>query len=234
LAILFSGCLLRQGQTYDSFTIPRPLPREDCLVLGFVGGRARWDAENRWVRKVALALRNDGYRVETAENSKKGLALRLIVEAFDRDGDGAVDLAEANHTRLFIFGHSFGGAATLELARRLDGLHLPVQLTIQIDSVGSNDGLVPPNVRQAANLYQRGGWFIRGEAPIRAADPARTEILGDWRYDYSDSDIDLSGLAWFKRLFQTAHLRMGNDPAMWAVVRQLLSVQLRNSGCGAG
>ena len=232
--MLFSGCLLRQGQTYDSFTIPRPLPREDCLVIGFVGGRARWDAENRWVRKVGLSLRNDGFRVETVENSKKDLALRLVVETFDRDGDSVVSLAEANQTRLFLFGHSFGGAATLELARRLNGLRIPVRLTIQIDSVGSNDGLVPPNVRRAANLYQRDGRFIRGEAPIRAADPARTEILGDWRYDYSDSDIDLSGLAWFKRLFQTVHLRMGNDPAMWAVVQQLLSLHLRNAGCGAG
>jgi hypothetical protein len=76
LLLLMSACFLRQGQRYDSFTVPVPLEPGRCLVLGIVGGRARWDADNRWVRKIALALRERGVPVETVENSKKNLAMR--------------------------------------------------------------------------------------------------------------------------------------------------------------
>lgn len=232
-ALALSACLLRQGQRYESFSIPRPLEAEPCLVLGFLGGRASWDADNRSVRKTALALRRKGVPVETVENSKKDLAMRLIREAFDRNRDGSLDAAEADRVKLILYGHSFGGAAVVELARRLEERSIPVRLTIQVDSVGFRDERIPANVAKAANLYQRNGWFIKGEPTVRAADPDRTRILGNWRYDYSDVDIDLSHLGWFKRAFQTAHLKMGNDAATWTVVRRFIERELRQAGCAA-
>ena len=216
--------MLRQGQPYASFSIPRPLPAGDCLVLGFLGGRARWDAENRWVRKTALALRKQGVRAETVENSKKNLAMRLIREAYP----------EADDAKLILYGHSFGGAAVVDLARRLQKQSVPILLTVQIDSVGFGDGRIPANVERAANLYQRDGWFIRGERRIVAEDPARTEILGNWKYGYDDKEIDLGDVGWLKRLFQTAHLRMGNDPEVWSRVEALVREELVQAGCRSG
>lgn len=220
-----SGCALREGQRYDHLTTATPLAPDDYLVLGFLGGREPWDNERRWVRKLALELRSEnlpGVHVETLENRKRGLALELIGNAFDLNGDGALDEAERSRVRLILYGHSFGGAAVVKLARQLHERDIPVLLTVQIDSVGRKDARVPPNVRRAANLYQREGWFIRGEAPIRAEDPSKTEIIGNFRYRYKGKRIDLSETNSFKKLFRVAHTKMGHDPEVWQQVEELI------------
>lgn len=146
--------------------------------------------------------------------------------------------------RLVVFGQSFGGAATVEFARRLarlrscgddaapgpDGrrqarVSVPVSMTVQIDSVGMGDAMVPANVRAAANLYQDDGWIVEGEHPVRAADPARTRILGNREFDYSEppgSEIDIDDLPWWKTIFRVAHARMDRDPRVWRAVDDLV------------
>ena len=47
---------------------------------------------------------------------------------------------------LVMYGQSFGGAAVVKLARQLQAMSLPVLLTIQIDSVGRDDSVIPQNV----------------------------------------------------------------------------------------
>ncbi len=115
-----------------------------------------------------------------------------------------------------------GGAAVVTFARELDALNVPILLTVQVDSVGRNDAVIPPNVRWAANLYQDSGWLIRGEAPIRAADPECTEILDNFRFQYDNSDIDLSHLPWYKTIGRVAHARMDRDSAVWQKVEELI------------
>lgn len=220
-----TGCALRQGQRYDQLQTPTPLPPENHLILGFLGGREPWDNEKDWVRKLALKLRAEklpGVHVETLENRKRHLALQLIRDAFDHNRDGALDDAERRGVRLILYGHSFGGAAVVKLARQLHALDIPVLLTVQIDSVGRHDARIPPNVRRAANLYQTEGWFIRGEAPIRAEDARKTEIIGNFRHTSEGGPIDLSETNWFKRLFRVAHTKMGHDPEVWRHVEQLI------------
>jgi hypothetical protein len=80
---------------------------------------------------------------------------------------------------LILYGQSFGGAAVVKLARELEVMGVPVLLTVQVDSVGRGDGIIPANVARAANLFQRNGLFIRGEPKIRAQDPSRTTIIGN-------------------------------------------------------
>jgi len=225
LIVSSAACALRQGQRYSDFVTPAPVEPGEYLVLGFLGGWEPWDNDKRWVRKLALELRSrnlPGVHVETLANSNRKLALRLIERAFDRDRDGALDAGERRASRLILYGHSFGGAAVVKLARRLHERGIPVLLTIQIDSVGLNDGVIPPNVRRAANLYQRNGWFIRGEAPIRAEDPEKTGIVGNFGYDYSGKKVDISHVGWFKKLFRSAHTKMGHDPDVWAKVEELI------------
>ncbi|MGI8785426.1 MAG: hypothetical protein ACR2L2_17470 [Acidobacteriota bacterium] len=219
-----AGLLLSPGQSFRDFTAPTPLPYGHTLVLGFAGGREKWHKQHA-VRRLALELRALqllGVHVETVENKKRTLALELVRRAFDRNGDGGLDSSERGGVRLIVYGHSFGGAAIVQLARPLDTLEGPVMLSVQIDSVGRGDAVIPANVAWAANLFQKNGLLIAGEPAIRAADPSRTVIVGNFEFDYHDRRINLAGVPWHKKIFRVAHTRMEHDPVVWSKVRDLI------------
>ena len=149
-----ASCAPRPAQQFQHFAAPRPLQPGHTLVLGFMGGRDSWrNAEvgvgrtAQWLRKKAMP----GVHVETVENLKRNLALRLVRACLDGNGDGRLQPEERQRARIVLYGQSFGGAAVVKFARQLDRLGVPVLLTIQVDSVGQGDGLIPPNVRAAAN-----------------------------------------------------------------------------------
>lgn len=219
------GCLFFHGQRYYHFITKTPLPQKNFLILGFMGGREPWDNEKRGVRKLALKLRSmnlPGVHVETVENKKRQLAIELIRNAFDRNQDDKLDEEERSAARLILYGQSFGGAAVIKLARQLQKRDVPVVLTIQIDSVGIGDEVVPSNVSLAANLFQRNGLIIRGESQIRSEDPQKTQIIGNFEFDYRNKDIDLSQVSWFKKIFRTAHTKMDFDPDVWLKVEEII------------
>ena len=225
LLALTAGGVAARAQRYQDFTTPTPLKEGDTLIIGFMGGRESWDNGKRGVRKLALKLRAmnlPGVHVETVENKRRRLAIELIRNAFDRDRDGRLDERERASARLIVYGQSFGGAAVVKLARQLESLGVPVLLTVQVDSVGRGDKVIPPNVRRAANLFQRDGLIIKGEREIRAEDPARTAIVGNFKFDYDGKKVDLSEVSWLKRLFQAAHTKMDHDPEVWALVERLI------------
>ena len=225
IAAAGSSCALRSGQQYRHFVTPTPLEHHDTLILGFMGGRDSWSNSRVGVGRLAQRFRQrdvPGVHVETVENRKRDLALRLVRAALDRNRDGRLQSGERIQARIIVYGQSFGGAAVVKFARQLDAQGIPVLLTIQVDSVGRGDGVIPPNVRAAANLYQDNGSLIRGEAPIRAADTNRTEILGNFRFDYENRDIDLSHLRWYKKIGRAAHAKMDRDSEVWQKVEELI------------
>ena len=225
LTVLPSGCLLVRGQRYQNFTTPTPIATDEFLVVGFLGGRDSWDNAEVGVGRLAVRLRNSGIdrmHIETVENKKRDLALTLVRNSFDRNSDGHIDGLERSSIGLIVYGQSFGGAAVVKFARQMDELDIPILLTIQVDSIGIGDGVIPPNVRTAANLFQRDGWIIRGEPEIRAEDPARTHILGNFRFSYGSRQIDLTGLSWFKKIGRVAHTKMDRDPEVWDQVEELI------------
>ena len=195
------------------------------MVIGFLGGWEPWDNENRGVRKLALALRHKripGLHVETLSNHKRGLALDLIRKALDSNRDETLDNRERTSHRIILYGQSFGGAAVVKFARQLEEMGVPVQLTVQVDSVGIGDDTVPANVANAANFYQTHRFTVRGEKEIRAADPARTRVIENTRFDYSERDPRHSPDSWFRRKFGGGHAWMDADPAVWARVEALI------------
>lgn len=231
MALLLSGCVFVRGQRYHHFTTRTPLQEERILILGFMGGREPWDNPHRGVRKLALKLRAewaDKVQVETVENKKRHLALELIRRAFDRNQDGSLDAEERTRIKLILYGQSFGGAAVVKLARQLQEMSVPILLTVQVDSVGRNDGLIPANVARAANLFQRNGKIIRGEPEIRAEAPSHTTIIGNFEFDYREKKIDLSEVSWLKKMFRTAHTQMDFDPAVWANVEELIVKEIKH------
>ncbi len=76
----------------------------------------------------------------------------------------------------------------VKLARQLKQMGVPVLLTVQVDSLGKDDQVIPSNVARAANFYQQNALLIRGRPNIRAEDPQRTTILGNFKYDYEHKE----------------------------------------------
>lgn len=222
-----------RGERFHGFSAPALAAQHQVLVLGFMGGRNRRDDERFGVGRFAKKLREmdlPRVRVETIENAKRGLALELVRQAFDRNGDGQIDSQERESTRLILYGQSFGGAAVVKFARELKTAGVPVMLTVQVDAIGQNDEVIPSNVAAAANLFQSDGLFLHGARQIRAEDPQTTEIIGNFQFNYRDSSIDLSDLAWHKKVFQESHLRMDRDPAVWSKVEELILMALARNG----
>ena len=124
---------------------------------------------------------------------------------------------------------SWGGSETVALARELEKEKIPVLLTIQVDSIAKmreNDELIPANVAQAVNFYQQDG-LLHGKSKIYAADPRRTEILGNFRFDYKTKQIDCGGYPWYARLFMRPHIEIESDPAVWNQVESLIRSKAR-------
>ena len=225
IAVIGSFCVLRSSQRYQHFVTRTPIEPNDTLILGFMGGRNSWSNTEVGVGRLAQKLcRGDmpGVHVKTVENRKRNLALRLVRASLDTNRDGQLQSVERLRARIIVYGQSFGGAAVVKFARQLEAQGIPVLLTIQVDSVGRGDGIIPANVRAAANLYQDNGRLIRGEAPIQASNPDRTRILGNFRFDYENSDIELSHLRWYKKIGRVAHAKMDRDPEVWQKVEELI------------
>ncbi len=208
---------------------PVPLPPGSMVIVGFLGAWERWDDDRRGVRQLALRLRALGLprlHVETAGNHDRRLVRRILVESLDRDRDGRLGPEEAQSVTFVFFGQSFGGAAAVYLARDLARHGVPVRLTVQVDSVGRRDHIIPPNVARALNLYQRDPGPVRGEPAIRAADPSRTAILGNLPFTYLFRRVDMSGYPAITRRIGLSHWKMDNDPAVWAIVETAIRAEI--------
>ena len=182
------------------------------IAIGFLGALERADDPHRSVRKLTLRLREKGWRAESYSHRDLRKAKRAVMRA----------LAESEDKRVVIFGQSMGGGATVKLARYLEAKHVPVLLTVQVDSFGLHDSRIPGNVRAAANFYQREWFTIWGEGKISAADPTRTRILGNFEYEYPLTRVETWPESWPRRVFGGGHARMEADPRLWARIEALI------------
>jgi hypothetical protein len=207
----------------------KPAPK--LIVIGFMGGNV--GAGNLVHREAQLINTLQlGYplaiRAEIFANRHGGAALRHIIQSLDEDRDGRLSDAEKSAARIVIFGHSWGASETVTLAARLNKLHIPVLLTIQVDSVrkqSQNDGEIPPNVQEAVNFYQSEG-LLRGRRLIVAMDPAKTKILGNYASSYRQNPVSCAGFPWYARAFMKRHIQIENDPAVWNQIEALILAKI--------
>lgn len=85
------------------------------------------------------------------------------------------ELAKA--PQVIMVGHSTGGWAMLSVARELREKHIPVELTVQIDSVGLTDYTIPKNVRTGALFYAWDALFFMNTKNVRLEDPTQTKLI---------------------------------------------------------
>lgn len=225
LLIIFSlGAQLARA-AYDSASAP-------AIVIGFVGGFVSPNDPVHSEVELATRLRHDypsGVYVQVFDNRHTNDAYKKIVELLTiRHSDNLTD-DEKRNARIVIYGHSWGGAAAVKLARQLGAAGIPVLLTVQVDSVAKfheDDSLIPSNVEAAANFYQPYG-RLHGRAEIRAADPSRTRIIGNYRFDYKAKPVDCYGdYPWWDRHLTKAHTEIECDPQVWNQVESLIRSSL--------
>ena len=220
--LVFLAAAAALPQRSIDFDTTRPLKPGETLVVGFLGGWERWNDPRRGVRRTVLRLRAiPGISAESVENHKRHKANRIIIDAFDANRDGRLDLQERRAASIILFGQSLGGAAAVRTARDLDRMGIRVLLTVQVDSVGPADSVIPPNVAEAVNFFQRESWPLVGEKAIRAADPVRTRILGNFEYSYKNAKVYFPTEPW--RVLGGSHAKMEQDPELWLSVERLIS-----------
>ncbi len=201
------------------------------IVVGFVGGFVKHDDMVHGPVQLAARLNQShpsGVYVEVLENRRGQQALADIVRFVHAGRNGTPSLEEKHNARVILYGHSWGASEAITLARELEQEGIPVLLTIQVDSIskpGQNDKVIPANVAEAANFYQLDG-LLHGEPQIRAADPARTHIIGNFRFTYKTQPIDCQQYPWYDRAFMKPHTEIECDPKVWTQVESLIRSHL--------
>jgi hypothetical protein len=201
------------------------------IVIGFVGGYVKHNDMVHSAVQVAAHLRQEypsGVHVEVIENHHGEQARAEVLRLVDANRDGTLSAEEKRNARIVLYGHSWGASEAITLARELEREGIPVLLTVQVDSVakrGENDKVIPANVAEAANFYQPDG-FLHGQPEIRAADPARTRIIGNFRFDYKANPIRCDQYPWYDRFFVKTHTEIECDPRVWTQVESLIQSRL--------
>lgn len=203
-----------------------------AIVIGFVGGYVGHDNPVHADVQLAARLKREYSRanvhVQAFENHRGEQARLEILKLLDTDHDGRLSAEEKQRARIILYGHSWGGAESVYVARKLQRDGIPVVLTIQVDSVAKyrrNDSVIPANVEQAVNFYQAKG-LVKGESKIRAADSERTRILGNFRFDYVHHPVSCSSYPWWDRYLVRSHTEIECDPNVWNQVEALIRSNL--------
>jgi len=229
LAVTSVGPLRGQSPTSSIVAVHEHSTR--VIVLGFVGGfvhsHDRRHSEVQLIRQLQETYGNS-VRAEVFDNRHIREAHSFIRRALDTNTDGQLSREEREQARIVLFGHSWGASAVVYLARELQRDGIPVSLTVQVDSIqkhGEDDSVIPANVHEAVNFYQTGG-ILHGRPEIRASDPARTTIRGNYRYSYQTQPADCSRYPWHDRFFFKGHTAIECDPRIWSEVNALIQLQL--------
>jgi hypothetical protein len=203
----------------------------NVIVIGFVGGFVKHDDMRHPEVQFAGWLRQSypsTLHAEVFANHDDKRALRQVLHLLDTDGDGVITSGEKEQANIIIYGHSWGASQAVTLARELGEQGIPVLLTIQVDTVhkpGHKDSTIPSNVRSAVNFYQTKG-PIHGRSRIRAANPERTNIIGNFEMRYRNRQIDCDNYPWLARHLNRGHHQIENDPLVWEQIASLIDSEL--------
>lgn len=197
------------------------------IVIGFVGGFVGHDNPHHGPVQLAKRIRQSlpqGTYIRVFENRRRKRAYDAVIHLLDTNRDGVLSAEEKSRANIVLFGQSWGASAAVLLARDLRREGVPVLLTVQVDSVAKawqNDAVIPDNVAEAINFYQTHG-LIHGRPAIVAADPAKTEILGNYQMDYRKDPVECPEASWFDRYVTPGHMQTECDPRLWSEIEEMV------------
>lgn len=236
--LMFLALALPSAAT-DAVSVPATPGPHSSIVIGFVGGFVGHDNSHhgpvRLAARIHSSVPKETY-VRVFENRRRREAYEIIVRMLDTNRDGILSPQEKASARIVLFGQSWGASAAVLLARDLQRMGVPVLLTVQVDSVAKlwqNDSVIPANVAEAVNFYQPHG-IIHGRSSITAADPARTQILGNFLTDYKKTPVACPDASWFDRFFTPGHMESECDPRLWSQIETMIEQRLSPADSSAG
>jgi hypothetical protein len=158
----------------------------DCkiLYLGIVGGLETPNNKRSGIVQIRDMLRGPAYTDVCARTFSPydWMAGRNWILHHFHQHKGPMTEAELNQApKVVLVGHSLGGWAVLSVARSLERQAIPVELAVQVDSVGLTDHTVPSNVREAAIFHARDILMFLTTKTIKAEDPSRTKLVANIR-----------------------------------------------------
>src|SRR5271157_2769203 len=154
------------------------------LYVGIVGGLETPSNRRSGVVQIRDALRGPTYTGVCARTFSPyhwTSGRRWILKHFPSH-PGPMTADELKQApKVVLVGHSLGGWAVLSVARGLDRKGIPVELTIQVDSVGVTDRTVPSNVKAAAIFYARDILMLMTTKKIKVEDARQTRLVANIR-----------------------------------------------------
>jgi hypothetical protein len=223
----------------DGSLISRPVESPSYILVGFAGGFVRHDNPRHGPVRLAQRIREGLPKrdsVEVFENRRRKAAYKSILLLLDTDHDGVLSDQEKSQAHIILFGHSWGASAVVLLSRELDRAGIPVMLTVQVDSIEKpwqKDRVIPHNVAEAVNFYQPHG-LLHGRAQIVAADDSKTQILGNYRFDYRKDPVPCRGASWIQQVFSPGHVQSDCDPHLWSQVESLVRQRMEPQPAATG
>jgi pimeloyl-ACP methyl ester carboxylesterase len=152
------------------------------IYLGFVGALEPSQNKHSGVVQIGETLRGDEYPDVCAKSYSPYVwtdGLEWLLKHFPAHS-GALTTDELQHCpKVILVGHSMGGWAMMSVARRLRSRDIPVELTIQVDSVGITDCTIPRNVRNGAIFHARDVLVPLTTKHLRLEDASRTKVLAN-------------------------------------------------------
>jgi pimeloyl-ACP methyl ester carboxylesterase len=161
-----------------------PAPAKNCRIvfLGFVGALEPSNNKYSGVVQIRKTLQEKEYS-DICANSFSPYAWTdgrdwLLTHFPSHPGPLTPEELQQS-PKVILVGHSMGGWAMLSVARELRSRDIPVELTIQVDSVGITDYTIPRNVKSAAIFHANDVLMFMTTKHFRREDPDHTKLVAD-------------------------------------------------------
>ena len=190
-----------------------------CTIIyaGFVGAMETSEHKSSGIVQIRDTLRGPTYPDVCAKSFlpyNPSAGYEWILSHFPSHPGALSDGELKRGPHIILVGHSTGGWAMLSVARDLRGKDIPVELTIQVDSVGIDDVTVPSNVKEGAIFHANDALMFMTTKRLKLEDSSKTKIV---------ANILVKG---------AGHLSITRDPRIRALV--VKTVERLRAGGSAG
>jgi hypothetical protein len=170
--LIASGCVDLSGSrsTYTKRYVQNTIPQSG-EVHTMLGGLGLFSKGMNTVRDSVISL----YKIPAYGTIwyNAGHVSRFIINNYYQ---------QKNPRPIILVGHSLGANEQIKVARNLNAAGVPVALLVTVDAVSQT--IIPPNVKEALNIYKPGFVPMFSGLKLRAVDPSKTQI-----YNINVNDI---------------------------------------------